>query len=139
MGDTREISVSVTIFTPREILFDLWIQPEHLALWYPPDDATDARAVIGARSGGSWDVSWKTVGGARESDGGRYVAVDPPARLAYRTPGTPAAEVVVRLSDGGGSTELTITESGSAGTDLASVRAGWTARLQRLIRYLSVI
>jgi uncharacterized protein YndB with AHSA1/START domain len=50
----REFLVSRLIHAPRELVFDAWTTPEHIAHWWGPDGFTTTTHEMDVRPGGHW-------------------------------------------------------------------------------------
>ncbi len=50
----REIVVTRLINAPRELVFDAWTTPEHVAQWWGPDGFTTTTHEMEVRPGGHW-------------------------------------------------------------------------------------
>ena len=50
----RGILVERVFDAPRELVFDVWTNPKHVALWWGPDGFTNTIASMDVRPGGEW-------------------------------------------------------------------------------------
>ncbi len=70
---------------PRDRVFRVWTEPEHLKRWFfAAETETIADAEVDLRVGGLYRVSlYAAAGELIYTIGGRYQAVEPPAKLAF--------------------------------------------------------
>ena len=130
---------------PRRLVFDMWTEPEHLAVWWGPRGFTAISGRLDVRPGGAWSRSMQAPNGSIIRKHGIYREILAPERLVltYITDdaaGNPGPEtlVTVTFADIGGKTRLTlhqaIFESVAARDDH---RRGWTGALERFAAHLS--
>jgi len=144
----KEVVVTRLIDAPRERVFDAWVKPEKLALWWGPDGFTNPRCEIDARPGGKIYIEM-----IRSSDGkmfpldGEVEIVEAPSRIVFRARGyNPANEkttiedrVSAAFEERNGKTLVTVhlyvLNVAPAFTEAASrMDVGWSQSLQRLER-----
>jgi uncharacterized protein YndB with AHSA1/START domain len=130
---------------PRRLVFEMWTEPEHLAVWWGPRGFTAISGRLDVRPGGAWSRLMQAPDGSIIRKHGIYREIVAPERLVltYITDdaaGNPGPEtlVTVTFADIGGKTRLTlhqaIFESVAARDDH---RRGWTGALERFAKYLS--
>ena len=107
---------------PRPLVWRCYTEPQHLARFWGPRDAT-TRASIDLRVGGLWRVDWTYAGGGGYGYTSIYLELIEPIRIHYRDApdnwpggldGLPPAQLV---------TTITLAESGAVTTVTAHVRA----------------
>ncbi len=142
MSDSNEVrSVQITrVFdAPIELVYRAWTEAQHVQRWMK----CDAEAVLELEN---WEprvgAEFKTrmvKPGVFEVDGtGRFLEVDPPRLLVYRSDadpklGTPELTVRVELVEVEGGTQLTLTHSGIPNDFLHGIiEGGWTTSLEFL-------
>jgi uncharacterized protein YndB with AHSA1/START domain len=130
---------------PRRLVFEMWTEPEHLAVWWGPRGFTAISGRLDVRPGGAWSRLMQAPDGSIIRKHGIYREIVAPERLvltyitddAAGNPG-PGTLVTVTFADIGGKTRLTlhqaIFESVAARDDH---RRGWTGALERFAKYLS--
>lgn len=127
---------------PRELVFDVWTQPEHLAQWYAPGADFERSAEVDLREGGAYALLWTGPDGAKQVQRGEFATIQAPERLIYsalRQPGR-ATDIDLHFSDLGGGTRIELREAGySTAMDVASATAVWQLLLDQLEAYFSVI
>ena len=130
---------------PRRLVFDMWTEPEHLAVCWGPRGFTAISGRLDVRPGGAWSRLIQAPNGSIIRKHGIYREIVAPERLVltYITDdaaGNPGPEtlVTVTFADIGGKTRLTlhqaIFESVAARDDH---QRGWTGALERFAAHLS--
>ena len=77
-----EIVVTRVVDAPRELVFDAWTKPEHIANWMlGPEGWTMPVCEIDLRPGGAWHFVWRMADGTEMEMRGDYREVSPPERL----------------------------------------------------------
>lgn len=139
------IEREILVAAPVERVWEVLTEPEHIAAWFGPGTPS-----VDLRPGGYLVLDH----GDHGSFPTRIEKVDPPSYLAYRWasghPGEPATDtnstlVEFTLVAEGGSTRLTVTESGfatlvipvgrEANASYESHTQGWTEVVQALARH----
>ncbi|HET6569182.1 MAG TPA: SRPBCC domain-containing protein [Rhodothermales bacterium] len=132
---------------PRELVFEVWTQPEHFARWYGPKGATMPFCTMDARPGGTLHFCHRFPDYEDVWVRGVYDEVVPPERIVCTSwfsdaegrrverPGfPPEMQVTVSFAEKEGRTELTARHTGLV-VDQGEVQ-GWTEVLDRLEDYL---
>jgi uncharacterized protein YndB with AHSA1/START domain len=149
----RELVIERTFGAPRDLVFKVWTQPEHVAQWFGPKGWTLPVFEIDLRPGGVTRYCMRHSETGEESWGkSEFREVVPPERLVYSDwfadaagntlPGTPESLVTVTFTDEAGKTRVTILTQFMSEADLESVVQtgmipGWTETLDRLADYLT--
>ena len=139
------IEREILVAAPVERVWEVLTKPEHIAVWFGPGTPS-----VDLRPGGYLVLDHGDYGPFPT----RIEKVDPPSYLAYRWasghPGEPATDtnstlVEFTLVAEGGSTRLTVTESGfatlvipvgrEANASYESHTQGWTEVVQALARH----
>ena len=145
MSQTQTLSITHEIFVPREIVFEVWTNPDHLMGWYSPGEGYERRAEVDLRPGGRMRFAWSKPGGESVEQEGEIIAVEPPARIVYEVQIQDAEaetpnQVAVNFVDLGGRTRIEIHQHG---LDSELIRTRQTERWQlffaQLENYLSSI
>ena len=109
--DARSIVTVRLIDAPRELVFDAFTNPDHLARWWGPDGFTTTTHAFDMRPGGEWRF---TMHGPDGRDYENHIAYDEivrPERIAYTHGGDNGAvqfQSTVTFEDLGGKTRLTM-------------------------------
>lgn len=79
----REIVLSRLLNAPRELVFKVWTDPKHVALWWGPDGFTNTVHEMDVRPGGIWRLTMHGPDGVDYPNRIIYKEVDKPKRLVY--------------------------------------------------------
>lgn len=145
------VAIERTFDAPIELVWQMWTDPEHLAIWYGPDGATVHIAHMDIRVGGTRLVAMDVAtpnGPMRMWFTGEYREVVEHHRLVYTdarsdehgnllTPddlGIPdhptMTEVAIELEDHGDRTKMVMTHTGVPADSLGA--AAWNMALDKL-------
>lgn len=141
-----ELTIRRVFLAPKQLVFDCWTKPEHMAKWFFPKGFTVPHSQAEIREGGRYRSCLRAPDGTDHWVAGRYLELVPPDRIVFThgwedEAGRVAHETVVTitLKDlGQGQTQLTLrqafflTESSRDGH-----AEGWTETLDNLAAYLS--
>jgi uncharacterized protein YndB with AHSA1/START domain len=79
----REIATSRVFDAPRDLVWQAWTDPKHLARWYGPNGFTVTTHEMDVRPGGVWRLTMHGPDGTDYPNLTRYVEVVRPERLVY--------------------------------------------------------
>ena len=77
----RTLTITRTFDAPRELVFKVWSQPEHLVRWWSPKGFTTPSCEMEFRPGGSYRSVIRSPEGKEHRMRGVYHEVVPPERL----------------------------------------------------------
>jgi uncharacterized protein YndB with AHSA1/START domain len=120
----------------RDEVFAAWTDAESLRQWMCAGDATEARATLDVRVGGTFRIDM-IAGSAVYEHTGEYLEVDPPRRLVFtwvsRGTNHRRTVVTVELHEDGDETELVLTHEGLPSAEAARKHhAGWSSIVEKL-------
>ncbi len=111
----REIIISRVLNAPRELVFEAWTDPEHLAHWYGPNGFRTITHEMDVRVGGTWRFIMRGPDGTDYPNRIVFSEVVKPERLVYTHDSGPekgedphAFFVTVTFADQGRKTGLTM-------------------------------
>ena len=109
----REIVTTRVFDAPRELVFEAWTRPDHVARWWGPRGFTTTTSEMDVRPGGVWRFVMHGPDGTDYKNKIVFVEVVRPERLAYKHSGEDETEDVrfyttVTFADEGGKTRLTM-------------------------------
>jgi uncharacterized protein YndB with AHSA1/START domain len=108
----RGILVERIFNAPRELVFDVWTKPEHVAQWWGPNGFTNTIQQMDVRAGGVWRFIMHGPDGVDYPNNITFVEVVRPERLVYDHAGNKPGEAdfrgVVTFEDDGGRTRVTM-------------------------------
>ncbi|HEY1980535.1 MAG TPA: SRPBCC family protein [Xanthobacteraceae bacterium] len=111
--DSRSI-IGVRVFdAPRDLVFSVWTDPEHLAQWWGPTGFTTTTSSFDMRPGGVWRFVMHGPDGRDYQNRITFEEIVPPERIVYRHGGDDDVEPVrftttVGFEDIGGKTRITM-------------------------------
>jgi uncharacterized protein YndB with AHSA1/START domain len=130
---------------PRELVFKLWTDPQHLARWWGPEGFTNPVCRFEPWPGGQIHIDMRAPDGTVYPMGGEVRVIDPPKKLVMLTTalfdadGVPALEglVTANFSEANGRTKLFLEDrilkaEPEALAALAGMEQGWSESLVRL-------
>ena len=141
---TREVTITRIFDAPRELVFAMWTQAEHLAKWWGPEGFTVPSIDSDPRPGGVLSIVMRGPDGVDYPQTGTFEEVAPHERLVFREvalgpEGQPILDALttVLFADRDGTTEVTMHARGIALTAdavpmLGGMQAGWNQSLQCL-------
>jgi uncharacterized protein YndB with AHSA1/START domain len=123
------------IAASAEELFDVWLDPEAMAVWMRPGGILRTEATVDPRVGGRYEI---VMHSATETypHTGTYRVIDRPRRLVFtwQSRGTEQKETLVTVDflARGESTEVVIAHERLSESAQPSHTSGWTSALDRL-------
>ena len=111
--DPRSIIAVREFDAPRELVFAVWSDPQHLAQWWGPNGFTTTTSAFDARPGGVWRFVMHGPDGRDYQNRITYDEIVKPERLVYSHGGGEDVEpvrfkVTVTFDAIGGRTRLTM-------------------------------
>jgi uncharacterized protein YndB with AHSA1/START domain len=113
VGD-REIVATRVFAAPRELLWTVWTEPEHLAQWWGPKGFTTTTYSMEVKPGGVWRFVMHGPDGRDYQNKITYLEVVKPERLVYEHGGAKEVESV--------NFQVTVTFAEEAGKTKVNVR-----------------
>ena len=93
VGD-REIAATRVFDAPRELVWKVWTDPEHVAKWWGPDGFTTTTHSMEVKPGGVWRFVMHGPDGRDYQNKITYLEVVKPERLVYKHGGDKEVEPV---------------------------------------------
>lgn len=141
-GTTREITLTRVYDAPRDVVWALWTEADHISQWWGPDDFTASCVTFDPRNGGSLHIEMAGQGISQTVDG-TYREVDAPSRLVVDSivPGEDGTTLIasshtVTFDEIGDRTRVTVNARAIVFGErmlaaLAGMKAGWNQSLQK--------
>ncbi|MDB5076604.1 MAG: hypothetical protein JWO42_2783 [Chloroflexi bacterium] len=135
---------------PREVVWEAWTKPEHLAEWWGPEEFTNPTCEIDVRPEGAIRIDMRGPDGTVYPMTGRFIEVVKPERLVFsNTPLDNAGNILFELmltaefTDNGNTTTLRLTsqvisETPAAAQYLGGMETGLKMSLSKLDRMLEI-
>jgi len=131
---------------PRELVWQVWTDPDEVAKWWGPEHFTTPREKIefDLKPGGTCRMTMVGPDGQEYPDDGYFGVVEPPQRLSFGQDSTPhemieSGETTVEFIDlGGGRTKVVVTSRMVCADELPGMaRLGWGSQLDKLAALLA--
>lgn len=145
----REVVITRALDAPRELVFQAWTDPKHLARWWGPNGFTNPVCETDVRPGGAWHIVMRSPSGDEFPCGGVYREVVAPERLVFTNDALDRdGKVIIKglttvtFAEQDGKTKLTLQTRGTAmvayaAAYLKGMEAGWTQSLEKLAKEIS--
>ena len=109
----REIVVTRTFDAPRELVFEAWTNPKHVAQWWGPNGFSTTIHEMDVRPGGVWRLTMRGPDGKSYLNRIVFIEVAKPGRLVYKHEPEKGSEPVsfettVTFAERGDKTEVTV-------------------------------
>ena len=114
----KELTFTQVLDAPRELLFKVFSESEHVKQWWGPEGWTMPICTIDFRPGGAWHYCIRNAKGEEHWAKAIYREIVSPARIVYTDnmvdaggnpiEGLPPKCVTVMFDDVGGKTRLTV-------------------------------
>lgn len=79
----NDVVITRTVNFPRELVFRIWTDPEHLPRWYAPNDCSIRFQQLDIRPGGRFHSCVTTPGGYECWCAGEYLEISAPEKIVY--------------------------------------------------------
>lgn len=112
--NTRELRTTRLISAPRELVWKVWTDVNHVGYWWGPDGFRTTTFAMDVRPGGVWRYVMHGPDGRDYQNRVEYIEVVPPERLVYRHGGGEGNlepinfHVTVLFLDVGGKTKVVL-------------------------------
>ena len=140
----RELVIRRVFDAPRELVFQVWTDPEHIAHWWGPHGFTTPleTMTMDLRPGGEWRIRMLTPDGTEYWMHGVYREITAPERLVFTYAGTHAPEhetlVTITFAELGGKTRMTFRQAVfPTVADRDDHHGGWSECFDELVDYLA--
>lgn len=145
-GTTYQLLVEREYDAPRDLLFEVWSQPKHLANWWGPNGFTMPFCEVDFRVGGKYRICMRSPEGEDHWLRGEYKAIEAPERIVFtwlreNADGSIWCDTLVEVTFEGsaGETRFRMMQTGFAtSAHRDEHHGGWSECLNRLAEYVSV-
>ena len=104
----REIVASRTFDAPRELVWKMWTDPEHLVKWWGPNGFRVTTKTVDIRPGGEWVFTMHGPDGTDYFNHIIFRDLVKPERIAYSHVSGPLFESTVTFTEHGGKTTVDV-------------------------------
>jgi uncharacterized protein YndB with AHSA1/START domain len=131
---------------PRELVWQVWTDPDEVARWWGPEHFTTPREKIefDLKPGGVCRLTMVGPDGEEYPSDGHFGIVEPPQRLSFGEeitdhPMIESGETTIEFVDlGAGRTKVVVTSRMVTSDDMpAMATAGWNSQLDKLVKLLA--
>lgn len=105
---SRELVATRLFDAPRELVFRMWTDPEHIRHWWGPHGFTTTIHEMDVRPGGTWRFVMHGPDGTDYQNRIVYNEIVVPERIAYSHVSGPLFDSVVTFTERGKQTEVTV-------------------------------
>jgi uncharacterized protein YndB with AHSA1/START domain len=129
-----EFTISRVVDAPRELVWQAFTEPEHLAaFWGGPGITVPVKSVaMDVRPGGVFELTMVALDGTELPNRGEYVEVDKPRRIVFTEPDT-GITATITFAEVEDKTEVTIHQVGVPERFLGpEAEAGFAAMFDKL-------
>lgn len=150
-ADCRRLTLTRHYNAPRELVWQVWTDPRHVAAWWGPFGPDQTQAKIEMKVGGDFFASMTAPDGTEHPCRGTIREVDPPNRLVIEGDShapdacgaglPPGAVVIISFTDQSEGTRLTLdaifpSESALAAANESGYSQSWNAALDLLVPFI---
>ena len=107
MISDRELSITRLLNAPRELVWEVWTNPEHIKHWWGPTGFTNTISVMDVREGGEWEFVMHGPDGTDYKNKHIYIEIVKPERIVMKHVTAPKFTVWVSFEEQGDKTLLT--------------------------------
>lgn len=107
-NNDRELPISRLLNAPRQLVWDVWTKPEHIAQWWGPEGFTNTIHSMDVSAGGEWDFIMHGPDGTNYKNKVIYIEVEAPERIVYDHISMPKFRVWVSFEEQGNKTLVTM-------------------------------
>ena len=102
----RSLSISRILNAPRELVFEVWTNPEHIKNWWGPNGFTNTISNMDLTPSGEWEFVMHGPDGTDYKNKNRYIEVVHPERIVMDHVTAPRHQVTATFEDMGDQTKL---------------------------------
>jgi len=147
--ELRGVTITRTFAAPRALVFRMWTDPAHVAVWFGPEVFTNGRVELDPRPGGRIHIDMIAPDGGVYPCKGEFRSLDEPRQLVMRTyVDDPAGGVLfeveetVRFEEAGDRTVMhfhaeVIQARPGAELYLAGMEEGWDGSFNKLDAHIA--
>jgi len=103
---SREITATRRYDAPRELVWKMWTEAEHVAKWWGPNGFTNTIQEMDVRPGGRWRLVMHGPDGTDYKNESVYVEVVPPELLVFDHVSWPKFTMRATFTEQAGQTEV---------------------------------
>src|SRR6187401_1474084 len=93
----RELRISRLLNAPRELVFEVWTNPQHIQYWWGPDGFTNTISKMEVKDGGEWNFIMHGPDGRNYDNKIIFVEIIKPELIRYKHVSFPYFNVTVNF------------------------------------------
>lgn len=105
----RRLSITRLLRAPRELVWEVWTNPDHIKHWWGPDGFTNTIHKMEVKEGGTWEFIMHGPDGTDYRNKNLFVKVVPGKKLVYNHVTAPHFTATITMESQGEDTLLTMT------------------------------
>ena len=147
-ANNTEIVIERVFDAPRELVWQAWTDPEHVARWWGPHGMTTRVDELDLRPGGNWRYVMLGPGGSEYPQKGTFREIVPPETIVtsaeFEVGGDAPQNVVItyRFEDLGDRTKLILRQTSAdefSQEERMGIVGGWNSNFDCLVDYLPAL
>jgi len=103
----RELVITRILNAPRELVWEVWTNPDHIKNWWGPDGFTNTIFTMDVQPGGSWDFVMHGPDGTDYKNKSRFKEIVKPERIVFEHLTGPKFTSTITFTEDGNKTLLT--------------------------------
>ncbi|MBI3138988.1 MAG: SRPBCC domain-containing protein [Sphingobacteriales bacterium] len=104
----REINITRLVNAPRDLVWEVWTNPEHIRHWWGPNGFYSTIFEMDVRPGGNWEFILHGPDGRNYKNKCVYAIVQKPEKLVYDHVSGPVFRFTALFTEQGDQTQITI-------------------------------
>ena len=105
---SRELSAERILNAPRQLVWQVWTEPNHIAKWWGPNGFTNTIESMDVRAGGQWKFIMHGPDGTDYRNLITYIEIKEPELIVYEHGPSPKFTVTVNFEEIEGKTKITM-------------------------------
>ena len=105
---SRELSAERILNAPRQLVWQVWTEPNHTAKWWGPNGFTNTIESMDVRAGGQWKFIMHGPDGTDYRNLITYIEIKEPELIVYEHTPSPKFTVTVNFEEIEGKTKITM-------------------------------
>ena len=103
----RELVITRKLNAPRELVWEVWTNPDHIKNWWGPDGFTNTIFTMDVQPGGTWDFVMHGPDGTDYKNKSRFKEIVKPERIVFEHLTGPKFTSTITFTEDGNKTLLT--------------------------------
>jgi len=103
----RELIITRLLHAPRELVWEVWTNPDHIKNWWGPDGFTNSISIMEVKAGGVWDLVMHGPDGTDYKNKSIFKEIVKPEKIVYEHITAPKFLTTITFEAQGDTTFLT--------------------------------